>query len=382
MSPAREPATRKPRLLVVSNYNAVGPSRPEAEVYLALRERGYDITVVTHGDSAYVRRFRESGMKVLYGHPVGRRDEPARAVIRGELTGGQPYDVLVLYNSRAIANGVRAAKGIDVTVVAYRGYTGDLRWYDPSVYLKLYHPRVDAILCNNAGVRRHIQRNRWWAARDITHVVYKGHDLAWYADVEPLDKTALGIPADAPLVVCVANAAKFKGVRYLLAAMARLDRRLGAHLVLCGHNMDTPAHRRLARAVPHPERIHFPGYRDDVLRIVAAADVKVLPSIYGESLTKAAFEAMAVGTPVLITDIPGNEELVEHDVSGVKVPPRAPDALARALERVLSDEGFRQNLSRAARDRLRGLLSHRRTVDEMDAFFLGLQAFRTQSSAR
>ena len=364
---------RKPRLLVVSNYGPDGPSRPEAEIYLALAGRGFSITAVTHGDSAYVRRFRDSGIRVLYGHPVARNDRAAQAVIRDELLAGEPYDALVLYNSRAISNGVRAARGIDVTVVAYRGYAGDLRWYDPTVYRKIYHPRVDAILCNNVGVQRHIQANRWWSREDITHVVWKGHDLDWYAGVEPLDKSALAIPADAPMVVCVANAAKFKGVRYLLQAFALLDASLGARLVLCGHRMDTPTHRRLAAQAPHPERILFPGYREDVLELVAAADVKVLPSIYGESLTKAAFEAMAVGTPVLLTDIPGNRELVEHGVSGWKVPPRDPAAIARALERLLPDAALRERLSRAAHERLDTVLSHRRTVDEMESFFLGLQ---------
>ena len=367
---------RKPRLLVVSNYQTFGPSRPEAEIYLALAARGFAITVVAHGDSAYVRRFRESGIRVRYGHPERRNDRAAQALIRGELLAGEPYDVLMLYNSRAIGNGVRAARGIDVAVVAYRGYAGDLRWYDPTVYRKIYHPRVDAILCNNVGVQRHIRANRWWASEDITHVVWKGHDLAWYADVEPVDKTTLGVPTDAPMVVCVANAARFKGVRYLLRAFGLLDPGLGARLALCGRRMDTPTHRRLADATPHPERILFPGYREDVLGIVAAADVKVLPSIYGESLTKAAFEAMAVGTPVLLTDIPGNEELVEHGVSGWKVPPRDPEALARALERLLADEDLRRDLSRGASQRLAGPLSHARTVGAMEAFFVDLQKVR------
>ena len=359
------------RLLVVSDYTDPTSSRPEAEIYLALAGRGYGITVVTHAESVYTARFRAAGVRVLLGHPVARRDAHATWILRSELLGGD-YDALVLYNSRAIANGVRAARGIDVTVVVYRGYTGDLRWYDPTVYRKIYHPRVDAILCNNVGVQRHIRANRWWARRDLTHVVWKGHDLAWYAGTEPADKTALGVPADAPMVVCVANAARFKGVRYLLKAFALLDASLGARLVLCGHKMDAPAHRALAAAGPHPERVLFPGYREDVLEIVAAADVKVLPSIYGESLTKAAFEAMAVGTPVLLTDIPGNEELVEHGVSGWKVPPRDADALARGIDRLLRDEPLRRRLAAGARERLSGPLSHAKTVDEMEAFFLGL----------
>ena len=355
------------KLLVVSNYGPTASSRPEAEIYLALARRGYGVTVVTHEESDYTARFRAAGMRVLLGHPVARRDRAAIALLRDELQAGD-YDALVLYNSRAIANGVRAARDIDVTVIAYRGYAGDLRWYDPGNYLKLYHPRVDVVLCNNVGVQRHIRANQWWR-RDRTYVVNKGHDLAWYASVEPFDPAELGLPTEAPLLVCVANAAKFKGVPVLLEAMALVDPALDCRLALCGHGMDAARHRRLAEATPHPERILFPGFRPDVFRIVRAAQLKILPSITGESLTKAVFEAMALGTPVLITDIPGNEELVEHGVSGWKVPPGDPVALARAIERLVGDAALRQNLASGARERLAGPLSHAATVEAMDAFY-------------
>ncbi len=355
------------RLLVVSDYNHEGSSRPEAEIYLELARRGHRITVITHGPSVYVDRFRENNIRVLFGHPSKRYDPAGEKVIRKELS-AHPYDAIILYNSRAIANGVRAARGFPVRVVVYRGYAGDLRWYDPSNYLKIYHPRVDAILCNNIGVQRHIQANRWWARRDITQVVNKGHDPAWYAGVQASSRGSIGVPEGVPMLVCVANAAKFKGVPYLLQAMALLDQGLEAHLVLCGHHMDTAAHRRLIDASPHPERIHVPGFRDDVFGIVKAADVKVLPSIHGESLTKAVFEAMALGTPVLITDIAGNEELVEHDVSGNKVPPRDAVALAQAIEALIRDPALRERLAAGALARLEGPLSHRGTCDAMEAF--------------
>ena len=361
------------RLLVVSRYGHAPSTRPEAEIYLALARTGrYEITVVTDVESEYVARFRASGMRVLLAHPERRRDREATAALRAELRRAR-YDALVLYNSRAIANGVRAARGMpDLTVVAYRGYAGNLHWYDPANYLKLFHPRVDAIVCNNVGVARHIEANRWWArGRPITHVVNKGHALEWYAAPAPVDTAELGVPAGAPLVVCVANAARFKGVPYLLRAFNEVDPALGAHLVLCGRGMDAPAHRAIVAAggAGVARRVHFPGYRDDVFGIVAAADLKVLPSIKGESLTKAVIEAMALGTCALITDIPGNEELLEHGVSGWKVPPRDAPALARAIEHLLADRGLRQNLAHAARERLAGPLSHARTVREMDAFF-------------
>jgi glycosyltransferase involved in cell wall biosynthesis len=344
-------------------------TRPEAEIYLSLKKLGYEITIITHGESEYVTRFRESGIKVLFGHPVKRRDDEATALIRQELL-AQQYDVLMLYNSRAIANGIRAAKGLPVKVAVYRGCAADVNWYDPFNYLKILNPRVDAILCNNIGVQRHIQANKF--GKDISTVVNKGHDLAWYEGIEPIDKTTLGIPPDAPMLICVANASKFKGVPYLLTAMGQINPKLNAHLVLCGRRMDTEEHRKLATASGYPERIIYPGFRDDVYRLVAAADVKILPSVRGESLTKAAVEAMALGTTLLLTDLPGNEELVIHGESGWKVPPRNASALAQAMEQLIQDSSLRQNLAAAAKQRLAGPLSHATTVKNMDAFFQGL----------
>ncbi|MFK8056892.1 MAG: glycosyltransferase family 4 protein [Saprospiraceae bacterium] len=358
-----------PRILVVSYYGHAASTRPEAEIYLSLKKLGYDITVITHGESEYVTRFRESGIKVLFGHPVKRRDEEGTAIIRNELL-AHDYDVLMLYNSRSIANGVRAAKGLPVKVAVYRGCAADVNWYDPFNYLKILNPRVDAILCNNVGVQRHIQANKF--GQDITTVVNKGHDLAWYEGIEPIDKTTIGVPADAPMLICVANASKFKGVPYLLAAMGQIDPTLNVHLVLCGRRMDTEEHRTLAKASGYPERIIYPGFRDDVYRLVAAADVKVLPSVRGESLTKAAVEAMSLGTTLLLTDLPGNEELVTHGESGWKVPPRDSKALAVAIEKLVQDSSLRQNLAAAALQRLAGPLSHKTTVENMDAFFSGM----------
>ncbi len=359
------------RILVVSRYGHLASTRPEAEIYLALHQRGFTITIVTDKESEYVTRFRESGIKVLIGHPEQRRDAAATRIIHDELL-RQPYNVLMLYNSRAIANGIRAASGIDIKVVAYRGNAANMQWYDPSNYLKLYHPRIDAILCNSTGVQTAIRRNRWWARRDITVCINKGHNLAWYADVKPVPRGALGIPADAFVVVCVANASRVKGVPVLLEALGLLDPSLLVHTVLVGRNMDTPQHQALIAALPFPERVHLTGYRADVLGIVAAADLKVLPSRYGESLTKAVVEAMAVGTPALISDLPGNADLFEHGDAGWKFPPGDAAALADAIAYLHQQPSLRQNLARRAQERLAGELSHAATVEAMEDFFTTL----------
>src|SRR5439155_489238 len=78
-------------------------------------------------------------------------------------------------------------------------------------------------------------------------------------------------------------------------------------------------------------RVRVIGYREDIPEILAASDCCVDASYAGLGLTGTLREALAVAVPVVATDLQGNPELVTHGVTGLLVPPRRPDALARAL---------------------------------------------------
>lgn len=92
------------------------------------------------------------------------------------------------------------------------------------------------------------------------------------------------------------------------------------------------------------------GFRRDADRLLAAADLFVLPS-EREGLSFAVLEAMGHGLPMLVSDGAGNPEAVGD--AGVVVPFGDPVALARALERLAADAGERARLGAAARERVR-----------------------------
>ena len=79
----------------------------------------------------------------------------------------------------------------------------------------------------------------------------------------------------------------------------------------------------------------------DVAGLLAGVHIFCLPSTYREGLPKAVLEAMAAGKPVVATDIPGCREAVVDGETGFLVPPRAPKALAAALERLISSPELR-----------------------------------------
>ena len=110
--------------------------------------------------------------------------------------------------------------------------------------------------------------------------------------------------------------------------------------------------RRASASLPHPERVHFAGFRRDAPAVMAASDICCLPVLRGEGLSRAVIEGMAYGIAPLVTDVGGNTELVVDGESGLVVPPGDIAALAQALEWLHDHPDERRQMGEAARERI------------------------------
>ncbi|MFW5850776.1 MAG: glycosyltransferase family 4 protein [Bacteroidota bacterium] len=359
------------KILVISNYSHNHTVRPEAEIFLALARRGVEVHIMTKQESEYTRLFREEGIQVSFLHPVKKADKEEIARIRNYII-EHDIDILQLFNNIGIRAGIPAAKGLPVKVVLYRGYAGNLNKLNPVSYLKHLHPQVDAIICNSIGVKNYLDKQ---LPRNVnkTIAINKGHRLEWYADVKPYDiRSELGLPADSFVFVNTANNRTMKGIPYLLQAVHSLSPDMNCHLVIIGEGMDTPQNKQIIRRGKNTEKIHLLGHRANALEIVKASDVFVLSSIKGESITKSVIEAMSLGIPPIITDIPGNVELVEHEKSGLVVKRKSFKALAEAMNRLYDNRGFCAQLAENAPRHIRQNLNADTTVQEYYDFYTQL----------
>lgn len=358
------------KILVISNYRTTITVRPEAEIYIGLQKAGHSVTIMTYGDSLYWQHFKEVGIRLIDFHPEKKMDKGEIAFIHDEIVGGD-YDILHLFNGVSMVNGIQAAKGTAVKVVLYRGFEGHIHWYDPSIYFKFLHPRVDAILCNSEGVAEHINKARVFVKPRLV-TINKGHRLSWYEDVEAMTHVELGLDPNAFYAVCTANNRRMKGMPYLLKSFAHLPEEANIHLLVLGKDMDIPENQDIIKGLPRPDRIHLLGWRGDALRIVKMAQTFLLASLYGESITKSVMEGMSLGTAAIITNIPGNRDLIEDGVSGYMVPKQNPQAMAEALLKMYHHPEKTVLMGKAAKERIATRFNSENSIKGYEAFYLDL----------
>jgi glycosyltransferase involved in cell wall biosynthesis len=169
-------------------------------------------------------------------------------------------------------------------------------------------------------------------------------------------KRSLGWEAN-PTVGIVGRLQPWKGQEVFLRAAARLaEARKDIRFIVVGgailgwEGSYPDDLRRLAADLGITRRVHFAGHQAEVNRWYEALDVVVHAS-FGEPFGLVLVEAMALGKPLVATDVGGPLEIVEDGTSGLLVPPGDPQALAEAVERILADPALASTLSSGAVER-------------------------------
>ena len=361
------------KILVVSHYSTFHIVRPEAEIYVGLAKLGFEVHIMTSEESEYTQIFRENGIRVTLFHPQKKGNKKEIATIREYLI-NENIDIIQLFNNKAIIAGIRAAKGLKTKVVLYRGYAGNVEWWNPISYTRFFNSRVDKIICNSKGVEQYLQQNMLFeSAKQKTITINKGHRAEWYQHAKAIDiRRERGIPQDAFILVNMANDRRMKGITYLLEAMNLLPADANVHLLLVGDGMDKEKYQQIIRKNQNPERIHLLGHRKDALQIVAACDVFVLASIKGESITKSVIEAMSLGITPLITDIAGNTELVVNGECGKVVPSKNAAALAQGIMELQQNPELCKQMGIKAKQHIIKNLNSEQTILEYKALYESL----------
>ncbi len=174
------------------------------------------------------------------------------------------------------------------------------------------------------------------------------------------------IGRDAFVIAVVARLEIPKGHTFFLKGLQRLiectHRQVTALLVGTGKHEEKV--RAEVRRLGLENCVRFTGYRNDVPDILEAADVSVLTSLF-EGVPRAIMEAMALGLPVVATDVPGTRALVEPNINGLLVDYGDATALANALAQVMENPIIARDMGRRGKNLIRTKFNERMIVNRI-----------------
>jgi glycosyltransferase involved in cell wall biosynthesis len=382
-------------LFVINGLGTGGAERSLAEMLPRLQVNDIDVSVAClfHRDQGVEDMVRSSGVDVQ--------------VLRGRHLPGRIVALHRLIRSRAPAVVHTTIFQSDVAGRVAAATSG------AALISSLVNTPYDAIRLRDPNVRRlGLRATRWidgWTARNLTTHFHAISDTVKRATVEALgippsritviprgrDPQRLGMPSlgrrletrrslgwapDDEVVVTIGRQEFQKGQRYLLDAMASVrSSRPHLRLIIAGRNGNaSPELEQMVHALELGDRVHFMGHREDVPNLLAAADLFAFPSLY-EGFGGSLVEAMALGLPIVASDVPAIREVVDAGRNALLVHRADPEALARGIVNLLDHPEKRDAFGRWSRQRFEERFTIDRVVPRMAELYRWLAAARRPS---
>jgi len=353
-------------LFVIDSLGTGGAERTLAENLPQLRRLRLDTVVVglRHREQGVQTDLQQQGfdVRILAARGFAGRVVALRKIIRDE----RP-DVIQTTLFYGDLTGRLAAVGSTAKVVSWLCNTDydKIRLRDPghralrfriAQFLDGWTARylTDHLCANSHAVKTAAIRDLCVAPERIT-VIRDGRDPARLSQPNAQRKTVaragLALDKDQKVLINVGRRDFQKGQSYLLEAVAKL---VAKHprlvLLVAGRSGGVSDDLdRLRDRLGLKDHVRFLGHREDVPDLLAAADVFVFPSFY-EGLPGAVVEAMALGLPIVASDIEPVREIVQEDRNAILVRPASVGELASAIERILENESMAQSFGRRSRE--------------------------------
>ena len=312
----------------------------------------YDVSIVSLSPGSAVRKLQRAGFSVTV------IDDPDDAIATGTLAAHLAdirADVIHNHMYRAEVVGTKAAIALGEAghrrpFVISTVHSSRIRPSEDQEALRRLTTAMDRLVVVSKAIdAKVVEEGRLGAPRVL---IYNGVDLERYDHQDPCCtlRDEFNMEPGSSIVGVVGRLELEKGHPTLLESWPMvLDQVPGAYLLIVGEGSRMDALRQIAHEQGIERHVVFTGRRDDIPAITAALDVAVLPS-YREAQGLTILEAMALSRPVVASNVGGIPEMVEHEKTGLLVPPHDPPALAAAIVRLLRDHQLADTVARAGHD--------------------------------
>jgi glycosyltransferase involved in cell wall biosynthesis len=369
-------------LFIINTLGGGGAERSLVElVRVAGPEMQSTIVCLQDRDEGLARDALDIGVEVqVVG---GTHVDWARGVRRAILEIRPDMIHTTLFEADVIGRIAAIGTGVPVVTSLVNTAYDPVRFTDPGISA----PKLRAVRSIDGWTGRHLTTHfhaishavRDSAVRDLgvdparVTVVERGRDPARLGEPSnerrQRSRRSLGVSTDNFVVLTLGRQEFQKGQWHLVHAMPKLlAEDPGVLLLIAGREGSASARLRdEIRGSRVDQHVRLLGYREDVPELLAAADLFVLPSLY-EGLGGVLIEAMALGLPIVASDLPAIREVVD-DENATLVPPAAPQDLADAIVRLRGDPARRARMGARSREIFQERFTLERSAKRMLTLF-------------
>ncbi len=351
----------------------VGGVQTQLQLVLRNYDRSrYSVTVCTLYDIGDIgREMEESGIEVVcLQKPKDRFDW---TIIRDLYRLIKEKNIKIVrthrYNANLYGRVAALLAGVPCIIASVHNIYQRDRKLNRRIVNHLLSRLTDKVVAVSETVKRDIVR--YDAVPDgKVQVIYNGIDMSRFsaADGSTVRKE-FGLSAACRVIGTVGRFTDQKGHRYLVEAAAEvMERHPDVVLLMVGDGALKGELTASAERLHIADRVIFAGWRRDIPALLDAMDIFAFPS-HWEGLPNAVIEAMAMGKPIIASDILPVREVIASEQDGILVPPGDSHALAGAIASLLADRVYAANMGSHVRERARANFSIDATVGAYVALF-------------
>jgi len=320
-------------------------------------------------------QFRQSGIEV-HSLRINKKTDLSGALRLHSLLKRLRVDILHTYllHSNIIGRIIGRLAGVPTIIGSERTIGQAGRW--DRTLTKLTNPLTDAVEVNSQAGADAIEQDLG-VPKEKIELVRSGLDLNTYSttSVRPEMRADLNLNQDQHLVLYIGRLRPVKGVECGLRAFAIANSIYpNTHMALAGDGEQRGYLQKLVADLDIRHRVTFLGIRKDLPNLLAASDSVLMPSLT-EGFPRTAIEAMAAGKPVIATDVGGTSEAIINGNTGILVPPKDINAMAKALGELIADINLQARLGKAGMRRAQQNYPIENYVKRLDGLYSRLSGF-------
>lgn len=370
-------------MFVIENSFFGGGERAFAQIINGLNKEKFEVFVACLPEGIFVEKIKD-GAEII---PLNFRNrfnlmnisQLARIVKEKKISIIHSQGARADFFARLAAHRVGTVAIVSTVQMPVEGF--DVNFLKKAIYVildRFSEKFVDKFIVVSEVLRKRlIEKHR--IPPEKVSLIYNGVELEEYNDkwvsgerIREQFKIEKGIP----LIGTVGRLVWQKGLPYFIQAVKIItqppitNHPLPVFLIVGEGELKENLELRI-KNLELSDRIIFTGFRKDVKEILSALDILVLSSLR-EGFPMITLEAMAMGKPVVATDIEGIKEQVVNGETGILVPPKNPKALAEAIIKLAKSKELREKMGSAGRKLVEEKFNIKKIVKQYEQLYPSL----------